>query len=178
MIASIAEADAIEELHCAAAIQSALREHWQKYVLERRKLRKQVVRLEDEPDLLIAVARGSRAGKAGDLGSADNDFTTIGTVQCSDEVEQRGLAGSGWTDEQRELHHHTVEAQKAAFESFRTAQTCSDVDKAVLAYLDDNGIRDLWRQHTGHGIGLRNHEAPFLDEGDHTSLEPGMVFTI
>ena len=35
-----------------------------------------------------------------------------------------------------------------------------------------------WRQHTGHGIGLRNHEAPFLDVGDHTTLEPGMVFTV
>jgi len=27
-------------------------------------------------------------------------------------------------------------------------------------------------------IGLRNHEAPFLDVGDHTPVEPGMVFTI
>ncbi len=35
-----------------------------------------------------------------------------------------------------------------------------------------------WRQHTGHGIGLRNHEAPFLDLGDRTPLEPGMVFTV
>ena len=35
-----------------------------------------------------------------------------------------------------------------------------------------------WRQHTGHGIGLRNHEAPFLDLGDPTVLEPGMVFTV
>jgi Xaa-Pro aminopeptidase len=25
---------------------------------------------------------------------------------------------------------------------------------------------------------LRNHEAPFLDLGDHTVVEPGMVFTI
>jgi Xaa-Pro aminopeptidase len=25
---------------------------------------------------------------------------------------------------------------------------------------------------------MRNHEAPFLDVGDHTVIEPGMVFTI
>ena len=37
---------------------------------------------------------------------------------------------------------------------------------------------EYWRQHTGHGIGLRNHEAPFLDVGDPTPIEPGMVFTI
>ena len=30
----------------------------------------------------------------------------------------------------------------------------------------------------GHAIGLRNHEAPFLDIGDRTPIEPGMVFTI
>ena len=72
------------------------------------------------------------------------------------------------SEEQRELHRHTVEAQQAAFDAFETAKTCADVDSAVLAYLDDNGIRDLWRQHTGHGIGLRNHEAPFLDVGDNT----------
>jgi hypothetical protein len=54
----------------------------------------------------------------------------------------------------------------------------TSVDRAVLDYFDENGIRELWRQHTGHGIGLRNHEAPFLDIGDHTSVEPGMVFAI
>jgi Xaa-Pro aminopeptidase len=91
---------------------------------------------------------------------------------------ERGMVVGEPTDEQRELHRHTVEAQVAAFEAFRTAETCADVDTAVNTYLEDNGIRDLWRQHTGHGIGLRNHEAPFLDVGDHTPLEPGMVFTI
>ena len=91
---------------------------------------------------------------------------------------ERGMVVGEPSDEQRELHRHTVEAQQAAFDAFETAKTCADVDNAVLAYLEDNGIRDLWRQHTGHGIGLRNHEAPFLDVGDETPLEPGMVFTI
>src|SRR6185503_2245902 len=91
---------------------------------------------------------------------------------------ERGMVVGEPSDEQRELHRHTVEAQQAAFDAFQTAKTCAEVDTAGLAYLDDNGIRDLWRQHTGHGIGLRNHEAPFLDVGDHTALQPGMVFTI
>ena len=41
--ASVAEADRVEELHCAPTIQSALREHWQKDIFERRKLREKVV---------------------------------------------------------------------------------------------------------------------------------------
>jgi len=60
----------------------------------------------------------------------------------------------------------------------RPGATCADVDGAVLRYFEDNGLRSLWCQHTGHAIGLRNHEAPFLDVGDHTPIEPGMVFTI
>jgi hypothetical protein len=60
--ASIAEAHGVEKLHCAPPIRSALREQRQNYVLEGRKLREQIVRLEDETDPVIAVARGSSAG--------------------------------------------------------------------------------------------------------------------
>jgi Xaa-Pro aminopeptidase len=35
-----------------------------------------------------------------------------------------------------------------------------------------------WKHHTGHGIGLRYHEGPFLDIGDATVLQPGMVLTV
>ena len=48
----------------------------------------------------------------------------------------------------------------------------------MLAYFEANDLLPYWRQHTGHAIGLRNHEAPFLDVGDHTPIEPGMVFTV
>jgi Xaa-Pro aminopeptidase len=91
---------------------------------------------------------------------------------------ERGMVVGEPTDEQRRLHEHVVAMQQAAFDAFRPGITCADVDQAVFDYLDEHGIRDLWRQHTGHGIGLRNHEAPFLDVGDQTPIEPGMVFTI
>ena len=35
-----------------------------------------------------------------------------------------------------------------------------------------------WKHHSGDAIGLRYHEGPFLDLGDHTELRPGMVFTV
>jgi Xaa-Pro aminopeptidase len=35
-----------------------------------------------------------------------------------------------------------------------------------------------WRHHSGHAIGLRYHESPFLDLGDQTVMLPGMVFTV
>ena len=91
---------------------------------------------------------------------------------------ERTLVIGAPTDEMRRLFDHSVAAQEAAFAAIRPGATCADVDGAVMRYFEENDLLRYWRQHTGHAIGLRNHEAPFLDLGDHTTLEPGMVFTI
>jgi Xaa-Pro aminopeptidase len=91
---------------------------------------------------------------------------------------ERALIIGPPTDEMRRLFDHTVAAQKVAFDAIRPGATCADVDGAVMRYFEENDLLGYWRQHTGHGIGVRNHEAPFLDVGDRTTLEPGMVFTI
>jgi Xaa-Pro aminopeptidase len=93
------------------------------------------------------------------------------------ELERAMIIGPP-TDEMRRFFGHTVAAQQVAFDALRPGVTCADVDGAVMRYFEENDLLPYWRQHTGHGIGLRNHEAPFLDLGDHTPIEPGMVFTI
>jgi Xaa-Pro aminopeptidase len=91
---------------------------------------------------------------------------------------ERGMVIGPPTDDQRWMFAHVVAAQEAAFAAIRPGVTCADVDGAVMRYFEENDLLPYWRQHTGHGIGLRNHEAPFLDLGDHTVLQPGMVFTV
>ena len=93
------------------------------------------------------------------------------------ELERAMIIGEP-TDEMRRLFDHAVASQQVAFDALRPGVTCADVDRAVLSYLEGNGLLRYWRQHVGHGIGLRNHEAPFLDVGDGTPIEPGMVFTV
>jgi Xaa-Pro aminopeptidase len=93
------------------------------------------------------------------------------------ELERAMVIGTP-SDEQCRLFAHVVAAQQVAFAALRPGVTCADVDGAVMRYFEDNDLLPYWRQHTGHAIGLRNHEAPFLDLGDHTPVEPGMVFTI
>ena len=93
------------------------------------------------------------------------------------ELERAMIIGPP-TDEMRRLFDHTVAAQQVAFDALRPGVTCADVDGAVMRYFEENDLLPYWRQHTGHAIGLRNHEAPFLDLGDSTQVEPGMVFTI
>jgi Xaa-Pro aminopeptidase len=93
------------------------------------------------------------------------------------ELERAMIIGPA-SDEMLRLFDHTVAMQQVAFDALRPGVTCAEVDGAVMKYLEDNALLPYWRQHTGHGIGLRNHEAPFLDVGDGTRVEPGMVFTI
>ena len=93
------------------------------------------------------------------------------------ELERAMVVGPP-TDEMRPHFEHMRTAQQVAFDVLRAGVTCAAVDRAVLSYFEEQGILDTWSQHTGHAIGLRNHEAPFLDVGDETVIDPGMVFTI
>ena len=91
---------------------------------------------------------------------------------------ERGMVIGPPSDRVKRLFEHAVAAQQTAFDTLRPGLTCADVDRAVMRYFEDNDLLPYWRQHTGHAIGLRNHEAPFLDVGDETPVEAGMVFTI
>ncbi len=82
------------------------------------------------------------------------------------------------SDEQRRLFEHMTRAQEVAFAALKPGAQCSDVDRAVRKYFEDNDLMQYWKHHSGHAIGLRYHEGPFLDVGDHTELKPGMVFTV
>lgn len=93
------------------------------------------------------------------------------------ELERTLIIGPA-SEEARRLFDHMVAAQKVALDAVRPGARCADVDRAVLGYFEANDLMPYWQQHVGHAIGLRNHEPPFLDVGDHTPIEPGMVFTI
>lgn len=80
--------------------------------------------------------------------------------------------------EQEKYFNLMVQAQDVAFKHIKPGRPCSDVEEAVQAFFKENGIDHLALHHTGHAIGLLGHEAPFFDLGDHTIMEPGMVFTV
>ena len=82
------------------------------------------------------------------------------------------------SDDQRHMFEHMKNAQEVAFRSLRPGARGSDVDRAVRTYYEGNDLMQFWKHHSGHAIGLRYHEGPFLDVGDDTVLEPGMVFTV
>lgn len=93
------------------------------------------------------------------------------------ELERTMVVGRP-SDEQRRMFEHMKALQETAFDALRPGNKCSDVDRAVRKYFEDHDLMQYWKHHSGHAIGLRYHEGPFLDLGDHTELEPGMVFTV
>lgn len=82
------------------------------------------------------------------------------------------------SDDQRRYFDLMLEIGDLAFRAIRPGTRCSDVDRVVLQAYERRGLMPYWRHHTGHSLGYGMHEAPFLDVGDHTTIEPGMVFSI
>jgi Xaa-Pro aminopeptidase len=93
------------------------------------------------------------------------------------EVERTMIMGQA-TDSQREMFAHMLALQETAFEAIQPGELCSDVDKAVRAYFEKHNLMPYWKHHSGHAVGMRYHEGPFLDRADHTEIKPGMVFTV
>jgi len=93
------------------------------------------------------------------------------------ELERTMIIGEP-SEEQRRYFEHMLALQETAFEAMKPGVRCADVDRVVRAYYDTHDLKPCWKHHTGHAIGLRYHEGPFLDTGDETLLQPGMVFTV
>lgn len=93
------------------------------------------------------------------------------------ELERTMILGQP-TDEQKRFFEHMLALQETAFEAMRPGARCCDVDRAVRAYFEKHNLMAYWKHHSGHAIGLRYHEGPFLDVGCDVELKPGMVFTV
>ena len=140
-------------------------------------------------------ARGASAGYRGQIGRnaaiphamANNIAFQEGDVLVTgagapvwgyhSELERTMIVGVA-SDEQKRMFEHMLALQATAFEAIRPGVTCSEVDRAVRDYYEKHDLQEYWKHHTGHAIGLRYHEGPFLDEGDETEIRVGMVFTV
>ena len=71
-----------------------------------------------------------------------------------------------------------LQLQQAAFDALRVGRTLAEAEADVSRGYAELGVGDLQRHHSGHGIGLEGHESPFIDKGDETVIEAGMVFSV
>jgi Xaa-Pro dipeptidase len=96
----------------------------------------------------------------------------VGGYSC--ELERTMILGEPTVKQQR-FFEVMLKAQDQALEALRPGVKCSSVDEATQRVFRKAGFAKLTRHHAGHGLGLEGHEPPWLDVGNDTVLEPGMV---
>ncbi len=96
---------------------------------------------------------------------------------CSDETRTYVVGGAPPRDF-ADYYAVLEQAQAAACEAVRPGVTAQDVDAAARDVIADAGYGEFFVHRTGHGIGLEEHEEPWIVTGNGTRLEPGMCFSI
>ena len=79
------------------------------------------------------------------------------------------------TAEQRRYHDAVRRAQQAGAEAIAPGVECREANRRCLDVIREAGLGQYLRHRQGHGIGLGMHEPPWLEDGDPTVLQPGMV---
>jgi Xaa-Pro aminopeptidase len=92
------------------------------------------------------------------------------------ELERTVIVGRAGPREKK-YFETMLKAQDAALRAFKPGMACSQVDAAARRAIEAAGLAGALRHHVGHGIGIDGHEPPWLDPGDKTVMNTGMVFS-
>lgn len=75
------------------------------------------------------------------------------------------------------MYRVTLEAYAATMEVIKPGIPAEEIHRTCADYMARHGYEQVWK--VGHGVGLGPvHEAPLVEAGNTTLLEPGMVFTV
>jgi len=90
----------------------------------------------------------------------------------------RTVAVGSASDEARQVYDIVYRAYQAGVAAVRPGATAHDVDAAARQVIADAGYGEFFIHRTGHGIGLDDHEAPYMLSGNYTPLQPGHCFSV
>ncbi|HVQ90110.1 MAG TPA: Xaa-Pro peptidase family protein [Mycobacteriales bacterium] len=96
---------------------------------------------------------------------------------CSD-CTRTYLAGGEPTDEFAAYYEVLRQAQQASVAAVRPGVPAERVDAAAREPIAAAGYGAYFVHRTGHGIGLEEHEDPYIVAGNTEPLAPGMAFSI
>ncbi len=82
------------------------------------------------------------------------------------------------TDEMAEAYAVLLDAQQAAVSAAVVGTPCEEVDATARRIITEAGWGEQFIHRTGHGIGIEEHEDPYIVSGNGTRLEPGHAFSI
>jgi Xaa-Pro aminopeptidase len=70
------------------------------------------------------------------------------------------------------------EAQRAAVLAGTVGTPCEEVDRVARRIISAAGYGEYFMHRTGHGIGMEEHEDPYMVEGNGLRLEAGHAFSV
>ncbi|HTJ74044.1 MAG TPA: Xaa-Pro peptidase family protein [Acidimicrobiales bacterium] len=117
---------------------------------------------------------GGRVIGAGEAVVCDFGGTFDG--YCSD-ITRTVFTGAP-PDEFRDLYAVLMGAQAAAVDAARVGTPCQDVDGVARDLITEGGYGPQFIHRTGHGIGLEEHEDPYLVGGNRDPLAAGHAFSV
>jgi Xaa-Pro aminopeptidase len=82
------------------------------------------------------------------------------------------------TPEDQELYRVLQQAQAEAVAAATVGTTCEAVDQKARSLIAGAGYGEAFIHRTGHGIGLEEHEAPYIVAGNSLPLAAGHAFSI
>ena len=90
----------------------------------------------------------------------------------------RTVAVGAASDEARRVYTTVYQAYSAGVAAVQPGATAHDVDAAARKVIADAGYGEFFIHRTGHGIGLDDHETPYIMPGNYTPLLPGHCFSV
>jgi Xaa-Pro aminopeptidase len=81
------------------------------------------------------------------------------------------------TAKQRHYYETVFEAQRLGTDALMPGTPCGVANRLCLDVIRDAGYGDYILHRQGHGIGLGNHEPPWVEDGDDTVIAPGMILS-
>lgn len=90
----------------------------------------------------------------------------------------RTIACGAASREAIEAYRLVHDAHRSARAAIRPGVPAEEVDRAARAVIERGGLGERFMHRTGHGIGLRVHEEPYIIAGNTAPLEPGHCFSV
>jgi Xaa-Pro aminopeptidase len=118
---------------------------------------------------------GGRVLRTGDVVVVDIGGTNAAGY-CSDSTRTYALGEPG--PEAREMYAVLQAAQAASCEAVRPGVSAEAIDAAAREVIAAAGFGEFFIHRTGHGIGLDEHEEPYIVAGNTDPVAEGMTFSI
>src|SRR3954470_11511882 len=106
------------------------------------------------------------------------DFGGTMKSYCSDITRCVWTGGVEPPSEFRDLYAVLLTAQQAAVDAAVVGTPCEDVDGVARRIITDGGYGPYFIHRTGHGIGIEEHEDPYIVGGNCEALAPGHAFSV